>query len=197
MRAPPIVRLAVISVFVAASSLSGCGKDEVPTKPTPAPPTYPVLSSPQNVLSALEVAYPHRDSVETAALYDPSYIGTSEDLNDPPGTMPLSFHYADEVAHVATLARSSTISSVALGFGPKTSWTRLGSGDLSHPEWATIQISGSSINIGITDGTSMLETGGSNEFLEFLFKPSTPESGSPTDTLWKIVRWRESRQAGS
>jgi hypothetical protein len=190
-----LVRFTVIPAFVAASVLSGCGEDS-PTKPPPGgggPPTYPVLSSPQNVLAALEIAYSSRDSMETKALYDSSYVGRSEDLSDPYGT-PLSFTYYDEVRHVSVMRRSTTISHVVLDFGTATSWIRLGSDDPSHPEWAVIQIAGSNLDVQVTEGNEAYQAGGSNEFLEFRFKPTTPASTSPTDTLWKIVRWMEIRQ---
>ena len=187
MWAVRLMRFTVLPAFVAAGLSLGCGKKLSP---------YPALSSPQSVLSALSIAYSHRDSTETKALYDSSYVGTSEDLNDPPWMTPLSFSYSDEVGHVAALARSPTISSVSLNFGPQGSWTRLESNDPSHPEWAVIQIAGSSFYVECTDGDNTWQAGGMNEFLEFMFKPSTPESTSPTDTLWRIVRWRESRAAG-
>src|SRR6185295_7940220 len=111
MRTLRFMRFSLAPAILAASVLSGCGKDSGgPTKPgKPAPPTYPVLSTPQIVLSALEEAYSNRDSVETKVLYDSSYVGTSRDLRDPPGTIPISLAYADEVAHVAKLASTPTI----------------------------------------------------------------------------------------
>ena len=197
MRAVRLMRFTVVPALVAASILSGCGSKDNPVKPSnPSGPTYLIRSTPQNVLTNLEEAYSKRDSVETKALYDPSYAGTSQDLNDPPGTTPNFFTYSDEVSHVSALAYSPTISSVYLSFGPAASWTRLESNDPSHPEWAAIEIAGSNFRIECTDGANMWQAGGSNEFLEFMFKPSTPESTSPTDTLWRIVRWREVRAAG-
>jgi hypothetical protein len=198
MRTVRRVRSKYVPAFLAAMVLSGCGDDSNnPAKPPPSPPAmYMDRSSPQNVLHNLEIAYPQRDSTEYKALYDSSYVGTSEDLNDPPGTIPFSFTYSDEVGHVAALARTPTISSVTFELGPEISWGRLESSDPSHPEWATIQIAGSSIDIQVTDGISTIQASGSNEFFEFTFKPTTPEYFSPTDTLWKIVRWRESRAAG-
>lgn len=190
-----LVRFTVIPAFVAASVLSGCGSKDnpvIPPRRVP-PPPYPVLSSPQNVLTALEIAYSQRDSTKTKALYDSSYVGASEDLSDPPGTTPLSFTYFDEVRHVAAMKRNPTISSVSFELGPATSWTRLESNDLSHPDWAMIQIAGSNFVVQVTEGINTLQAGGSNEFLEFSFKPTAPDSTSPTDTLWTIVSWRETR----
>lgn len=191
MRAVPFLRFAVFQAFVAASVFSGCGEDS-PTKPPPGgggPPVYPVLSTPQNVLTALEIAYSHRDSTETKALYDSSYVGESQDMTDNSFE---SFSYADEVRHVAILARSTTITSVTCEFGPPASWTRFGSSDPSHPDWAVIQLSGSSFLIEVSDvAVSQFEVSGAGELFEFLFKPTAPESTSPTDTLWKIVHWSE------
>jgi hypothetical protein len=195
MRAGLRVQNPLLVALVAAGILSGCGKDS-PTGPGPGgggPPLYPALSSPQNVLAALEIAYSHRDSTKTKALYDPNYAGTSQDLTDPPVTLPFLFTYSDEVAHVATLARTPTISFVVLDFGPSTAWTRLESNDPSHPEWAVIQIAGSNFDLQVTDGMDTYQASGANEFLEFTFQP-TPDSTSATDTLWNIVRWTETRQ---
>ncbi len=193
MRARPFVRLAVISAFVAASILSGCGQKGVPIKPPPGgggPPSYPVLSSPQNVLSALGIAYTSSDSMETKAVYDSTYEGTSEDLSDPASPPPLSFHYFDEVRHVAVLARNQAITSIHFQIGSPTTWTRLESDDASHPEWAVISIYG--YRISVVEGATEYRAEGTNPFI-FKFKPSTPESSSPTDTLWKIIRWTEVR----
>src|SRR5439155_6588993 len=185
MRALRFARFSLAPAILAAMVLSGCGKDSV--KPTENgvvfSDPYPVLSTPQNVLSALEEAYSHRDSVEYKALYDPSYVGISRDQNDPPGTAPITLTYADEVAHVAKLASWSTITSAYMSLGPSASWTRLASNDTSHPEWADIQIAGSSLNVRVTEGTDTYEAGGSSLFFEFMFKPTTPAPSSPTDTL--------------
>jgi hypothetical protein len=199
MRAVPFLRFAMFQAFVAASALSGCGDDSGPTKPPAGgggPSTYAVRSSPQNVLHNLEIAYATRDTTAYKDLYDSSYVGISEDLNDPPGTPPLSVTYSDEMAHIAALAQSPTISSVTFELGPESSWNRLASDDPSHPEWALIQIAGTSLDIQIMDGVNAFQVTGSNEFFQFTFQPTTPEASSPTDTLWKIVKWRESRAVG-
>ena len=199
MLAPRFVRLSLAPAILAAMVLSGCGKDS-PTKPKPLPPEYSVPSTPAEVLSNLEHAYSQRDSAETKVLYDSSYVGTSRDLSDPPGTTPYSFTYSDEVAHVAKLARTPSITSAYMNLGPPTSWTRLESNDLSHPDWAMIQIAGSSLTVRVTEatpeGTDEYVANGSTEFFEFAFKPTTPAAISSSDTLWNIVRWRETRAEG-
>jgi len=197
MRAVRLVRFTLMPAIAAGWILSGCGSEDNPVRPPKDPPGSPYLirSTPQNVLLNLELAYSHRDSTECQQLYDSSYVGTSQDLNDPPGTPPLHFTYYDEIGHVSTLYRTPTISSVNVSFGPPSSWNRFESGDPSHPEWAAIQIAGTSLDIQITDGSNTWQASGSAEFLEFMFKP-TLDSASPTDTLWRIVRWTESRSAG-
>jgi hypothetical protein len=193
-----ILRFAALAALVAFSALlvAGCGIFD-PKKsgkiPPDIPPEYVIPFQPGNVLVNLEIAYSTRDTAGTKVVYDSSYVGISEDLSDPPGTTPASFTYFDEVAHVASLRRTPGISSVSFELGPETSWTRLESNDPSHPDWAVIQIAGSSLDIQVTEGINTLQAEGSKEFFEFSFKPTTPAPGSPTDTLWKIVKWTETR----
>jgi len=152
---------------------------------------YLVPSDPGRVLINLSTAYEHKDSVETKLIYDVNYTGTSEDLNDPSVTLPFTYH--DEVDHVAALARNPNISSAYLNLGSVTSWNRLGSDDPSHPDWAVIQISGSQIDVEVTEGNTLYLAKGGTEFFEFKFQPTTPAPSSPSDTLWKIIRWRETK----
>ena len=153
---------------------------------------YRKLDSPANVLDALRLAYAARDSVEYKQLYDSSYVGTSTDLNDPPGTQVSTFRYADEVAHVAALQRSTSINSVSFDPGPETTWKRLPSDDPSYPEWAVIQINTGNLRIEINDndGLKTYTVTNSNP-ITFSFKPTVT---APGDTLWKIVRWNETGQ---
>lgn len=196
-----ILRFAALGALVALSALlvAGCGIFD-PKKsgkiPPDLPPEYLTPFQPENALANLKSAYSARDTAGTKVVYDSSYVGTSDDLNDPPGTIPSQFTYFDEVAHVASLRRNPAITSVSFELGPPTSWTRLESTDPSHPDWAVIQISGSNLDIQVTEGVdNTLRVQGLNEFFEFSFKPTAPAPGSPTDTLWKIVRWRETRAA--
>ena len=140
---PLASRLAAIA-FVGL--LAGCGDDN-PIKPPPAIP-YPTLNSPQNVLEALVRAYSSRDSVEYRKLFDSAYQGMSEDLRD---ATSVSFLIGDEVAHIQTLRNTRTITSIDLSLGTESSWARLPSDDLGHPEWAVIQISGSQFHLEIND----------------------------------------------
>ena len=150
---------------------------------------YPELTEPALVLEALQLAYQNRDSVEYKLLYDSTYVGTSTDLNDPPGTQVSTFRYADEVAHIAALQRSTTISSVVFDLAPKNTWTRLASDDVSHPEWALIQIGQWSVEI--NDGATLYSAHSTNP-ISFLFKPTA--GAAPGDTTWTIVRWNETGQ---
>jgi hypothetical protein len=187
MRSIQRVGSLVIATALAAALLGGCGGDD-PVKPPPPPPTgYPARTTPQHVLEALTMSYANRDSMEYKSLYDSSYVGTSTDLSDPPGTQVSTFRFSDEVAHIVALARTTTISAVFVDFGPSSSWTRLPSDDVTHPEWAQIQLS--SIHLEIFDGQSAYEALSTNPMV-FQFSPRL-DSSSPTDTLWRIVRWNE------
>ena len=169
--------------------LGGCGDDDDdnPVKPR-TPSIYPVLSHPSNVLQALEIAYARRDSVEYKALHDPTYTGQSVDLNDPGNTINLTFD--DEARHIAALAQAPSLSAY-LDLGPPETWDRMPSDDPSHPDWAVIQIPGLNYQVEIFDGPNAIAAGGElGASLEFAFVP-TLNSTSPSDTLWKIVRWKE------
>ena len=181
---PLASRLAAIA-FVGL--LAGCGDDN-PTKPTIQQPAYPALNSPQNVLEALVTAYSSQDSVEYRKLFAYDYVGTSQDLGD--GTN-LVLHNIDEVEHIQALARSTTVTSVSLSMGTQSSWTRLPSDNLGHPEWAVIQISGGQLRLQIDDtrnGTSLV--GNPANSYTFRFKPTPPDTTS-TDTLWTLIQWNE------
>lgn len=178
-----------LAVAVLGFVLGGCGggDDDNPMKPQPGP-AYPERSTPQNVLTALEIAYAARDSAMYGALHDSTYTGSSIDLNDPGAAINLTF--SDEVAHIRALASTPGLTAF-LDLGPSSSWTRMPSDDVSHPEWSLIQISGANYRVEITDGpTAFGAMGEAGTFLEFAFTPSL-DSASPTDTLWRIVRWRE------
>src|SRR5512144_1893939 len=108
-RLPSIAILALIL----AALLAGCGKEKL-TNPTPKPrpSPYPELINPFNVLDALRIAYEARDTTEIKLLYDTAYQGSSRDQTDP-SPVTVFFTRADEVAHVATLAKATTVSAVS------------------------------------------------------------------------------------
>ena len=183
---PLALCLAAIAVV---GLLAGCGKDKT-TGPEIGPPAvvYPTPNSPQNALERLMLAYQGRDSVEYRKLFAFDYLGTSHDLGD--GTN-LVFHTNDEVQHIQALAKATTITSISLSMGTSSGWTRLPSDDLSHPEWAVIQISGSQLRLQIDDtreGTLLL--GNPANSYTFRFKPTPPDTTS-TDTLWTVIQWDE------
>jgi hypothetical protein len=173
-------------------ALAGCGifKPEEGDPPGGGGPIdYPTLDFPSRVLSALEIAYSNRDSVKIKELYDSTYTGQSVDLNNPSVTIGVT--YGDEVAHVARLAADPDIKNAYLDLGSDASWDRLPSDDPSHPEWAVIQIVGQAYRVEVTEGTTTYGAiGEAGTFQEFAFTP-TPDPSSPSDTLWKIVRWKE------
>ncbi|MGH7681010.1 MAG: hypothetical protein ACRENN_03380 [Candidatus Eiseniibacteriota bacterium] len=189
MRAPSFPRITQLAVLVFVGLFAGCGDDN-PTGPGTGGgvQVFPTLNSPQNVLQALVTAYETRDSVEYRKLYDFDYRGVSQDLSD--GTMVILFN-ADEVGHIQSLARATTVTNVSLSLGPSTSWTRLPSDDLAHPEWAVIQISGSQLRLEINDTAhGSLIVGNPANSYTFRFKPTPPDT-VVTDTLWTIVQWNE------
>jgi len=133
------------------------------------------------------MAYTARDSNETKQVYDSGYVGTSTDLNDPPESQVSTFSFYDEARHVAVLAKSTTITSIVLDLGPSSSWTRLPSDDVSHPEWAMIQINAGNLHGQIYDGATSYSFSSTHP-MTFTFVPTV---ATPGDTTWKIIRWNE------
>jgi hypothetical protein len=174
-----LVRLAIAALFLAA--IAGCGDDN-PVNPK-LQAKYLDSSTPQNVLTNLVRAYTSRDSAGCDSLFDAAYAGISIDNNDPAPA--LTFTKADEMLHIGALARTATITSVSLTFGPNPI-RYTDSGDSAG--WASVQTTTPALIL--VDGPNAFFTGAS-EFMMFKFRPTTPASGSPTDTTWKIVRWSE------
>ena len=181
----------LVLVACLALAIGGCGDDDDdgnPLDPGPSGPDYPVLSHPTAVLTALEMAYSARDSVMYKALYDSTYTGSSMDLADPGTTIDLTFD--DEARHIAALASAPGLTAY-LELGAPETWERLSSDDPSHPERAIIQLNGSTYAVEIFDGANAVGASGeAGTFLEFAFQP-TLDTSSPSDTLWRIVRWKE------
>ena len=146
---------------------------------------YPALTSPESVIRAMVLAYVQRDTVETKLLYDATYQGLSIDRTVSPLDT-LSFTKAGEVAHVSALARRGSVTTVSCEVYPVLARFR-DSGD--PPGWATIQNPLGAIQIDDTPNTYIADPAGTT--MEFKFAPATPDTTSPTDTTWRIVRWTE------
>jgi len=164
---------------------SGCGsKKSTLTGPSPAPPD-PALTSPENTLIAMIHAYANRDTVELARVYDDGYKGTSIDQDDwAPAA--LTFTKADEMRHVASLAARTTITHISINLNPVIRRYT----DTADPAgWASLQNPLRTVQI--EDAGTTYDVYLSYETLTYKFIPTTPDSTSPTDTTWKIVRWSE------
>jgi hypothetical protein len=165
-----------------------CGKDdENPVKPGPPPgPTYPVLSTPGAVLDKLRMSYEYRDSLAYDSCFEADYLGASYDTSEAGPPQPGTFTFADEAAHIRALARDPDITSVDL-FLP-TPWARITVPGDTLGDWSMISVHNP--QGGVTDGANTVQIA-VNETFEFSFRPATPAPTSPTDTLWRIVRWVE------
>jgi hypothetical protein len=167
------------------AGIAGCGKDD-PLKPPlpPAPFTYPALDTPQHVVMNVKYAWERRDSVRTRQIYDDEYVGESTDNGET-----LLFTKDQEVSTVWAMGKSQDLQSVSFTLRPETTWVRL-----SYPTdsagWTAIQLQG--VNIQVDDAAKGTLIASSSNFFEFKLKP-TLDATSPTDTTWKIVRWREIR----
>lgn len=174
--------------------LLGCGKDAPTKPPSQTPFVYPTRSTPENALLYMAAAFERRDSVRTDSVYADEYEGSSVDMTDP---IPLVFHFpeSDEVRIVSKMSQSSSISFIRVDFGSTNTWLR------SHtvadpPEWVTLQIPSFIIEVhDAIEGEfrTSAPSPGVTQVFEFTLKPTTPDSTSPTDTTWVIVRWVESR----
>jgi len=150
----------------------------------PGPIIIPLPTSPQNVLQNLAKAYVERDSIETAAVYDIAYQGTSNDPSSP--TPILNFSRADEIRHVSALHNNPNIVSVSLDLGPATSWQRMPPNASDPPGWAVIPIPASVVQLSDVGSNTVYTS--TNRTMEFTFKPTV---SSPGDTTWTVVRWTE------
>lgn len=164
----------------------GCSRKETLTGPPPGFYVYPPLTSPENVIRAMVLAYVRRDSAETRLVYDPAYQGISIDRTAPPLDT-LAFTRADEVAHVAALARNAGVTGVSCELYPTLVRYR----DATDPAgWATIQ---NPLGRILVEGAVTYDVDPSGLTMEFKFVPSAHDTTSPTDTTWKIARWFEAR----
>ncbi len=180
-----LMRLATILLSISFLALSGCifnPDRKPPSKPKPIMYLAPI--SPRNVLQNMITAYTGRDSVGTAAVYDVSYQGTS---NDPGAPIPIvQFSKDDEVRHVGRLKLDPNIVSVFLDLGQVSTWQRLDASAGDPPGWAVIPITASRVQIEDISVQTRYES--TNQIIEYTFKPT---STTPGDTTWTIVRWTE------
>jgi len=171
--------------FLLAFLVAGCFWNPVKAKgggDGGGPVVYEIPQSPYNVLNNLKTAYEHRDSVRIGQVYDINYQGTSF---DPANLNPITITRQDEIRHVQALYKAPGITSISLTYpGALVRYT-----DFSDPPgWATITFRDMLLDINDTpDSYHLLSTEG----WEFKFIPQSPDSTSPTDTTWKIVRWTE------
>jgi hypothetical protein len=177
-----------------AACLAGCGKDRIvepPVRhlpPAPSPQPYPTLSEPEKVMEALRKAYPLGDTTEIKSIYDIDYQGTWFDENDR-SPMIATIYRQGEIQHASYLAHHPELR-VTIATSPVLTRTS----DLSEPPgWAILMNPLDSLSV-----TDFLGRGYTvdfaNDTMEFHFIPYTPDSSSPTDTTWKIVRWIETRR---
>lgn len=143
------------------------------------------MSTPQNLILNVKYSWERRDSVRTREIYADTYQGASTDAD---GT--LNFSKDQEVAAVGGLGRSQNVVAVHFTLTPSNTWTRVHY-DSDPAGWTAIQLSGYTIAVDdVVHGTLMTSGGGGADFFEFKMEPSVDHS-SPTDTTWKIVRWKE------
>jgi hypothetical protein len=169
-----------LAIALCVAVVAGCGKKDTIVGP-PVTPKYGIPSSPLIVMTNLKTAYTAKDSVAYKACFDLNYIGESQDLTTQNPIDTLTF--ANEARHIAALARSTA--SVDLQLTP-TIVRSAEPGD--PPGWALIQNPIHTLRL--DDGPNSYVVEPSNETMEFRFIP-TPDSASPTDTTWKIIRWSE------
>ena len=167
--------------------LSGCifSPTKGPGGGGPEPPKYEIPQEPNIVLENLKKAYTAKDSLAYQACFDARYVGRSQDQT---GTDTIyTFTFADEARHIEVLAQSRT-AIAELQLIPKM----VRSADLGEdPAWALIQNPIQSLTI--YDGNYTYYVPLDKEIIEFHFIPKTPDSSSPTDTTWKIIKWTEIR----
>lgn len=183
-------RSILAALLAAAVLVAGCfGSNKNPVKPPVEGPVYS-QSTPQNTLRSLVIAYATRDSVEYAKLFAPDYQGASYDTDTLAGLQPGAITRTDEMAHIKRLADDPSIVRIVLDLGSSSSWVRQPAvGNQGETSWAGIAIGNPRLEIDAYWDSKVLPSG---EIFQFTFSPETPAAGSPTDTLWTIVRWEES-----
>ncbi|MGE5175224.1 MAG: hypothetical protein ACM3JJ_02520 [Hyphomicrobiales bacterium] len=185
-----LVALLAGALLVAAGA--GCGKKDKVVGPgsNPLPSPLPDRSTPQNALSLYAYAWVHRDSTILDSLIDATYVGTSIDLSDPtPFTR--SFTKSDEIHDLGGLEKATDVTRVEVNLGPASSWVRTKyAGD--PPDWVALQVPAATIRVYTTVDTYVAS---GMDVEEWKFAPHTPAPTSPTDTVWTMIRWSESKPA--
>jgi hypothetical protein len=179
-------RALLICLLACGSVLAwGCGsKKSTLTGPVPGP-RYPDLTTPENTLVAMIRAYSNRDTVELGLVYDDAYQGTSIDTDDWAPVV-LNFTKADEIRHLAALATRPSITKVSVNLNPVIRRYT----DLADAPGVT-SLQNPIRSVEVEDGPTLYSVYLSYETLTYKLVPTTPASGSPTDTTWKIVGWSE------
>ncbi|MCI4354739.1 MAG: hypothetical protein L3K06_05175, partial [Thermoplasmata archaeon] len=170
-------RALLICLLACCSALAiGCGsKKSTLTGPLPGP-RYPDLTTPENTLLAMIRAYSSRDTVELGLVYDDAYAGTSIDT-DEWAPVALNFTKADEIRHVATLAGDPSITKVSVNLNPIIKRYT----DAADPP-GTASLQNPIRSVEVEDGPTLYSVYLSYETLTYKLAPTTPASGSPTDT---------------
>jgi hypothetical protein len=161
----------------------GCGSKKKIVGPGP-DEVYLAPTSPSYVLQNLVKAYNARDSIETKAVYDVAYQGSSNDPALPAGQT--HFTQATEVSHVRRLHDDRNIVNVSLDLGPASLWQVL-PGNVDDGVGAKI-IPIQYQLLTLDDASSATYQTNSRSQIEFAFKPTET---APGDTVWTVIRWTE------
>jgi len=153
---------------------------------TPPPPTYGANLAPESVLVNLARAYQNRDTLEYASLYDDSYTGSSLDNLDPNAQV-IPFTKADEARHIASLAQSTSITSITLTLRPTVTTGAHYHDNGDPPGWSTIQ--DPFLRLTIDANPTSYDVPLTDDKIFFKFIPTPVASSS--DTTWKIIQWTE------
>lgn len=176
------IRLAAACLLILAGA--GCGGKKTVGPGDKFRDPYLSPTSPQNVLENLVTAYNNRDSIQTRAVYDSFYVGTS---TNPSAPEPIpSFSRADEIHHVHRLHDDTNIVSVSLDLGQRSAWQRLPADASDPPDWAVIPIQYALVRIEDVSNSTTYEA--NRSVMEFRFKPRVT---APGDTTWTVVGWDE------
>ena len=156
----------------------------------PPRPKYEPLATPENVLIDLSRAYSSKDSNEVKLLYHNDYTGTTIDQSNPLSILHFDFTKADEVGHVAGLARNIAVFFVDLELSPLLATLKLRYHDAGDPPGIeTVQRP--ITRLAVYDDQNRWEVPLDKDYIEFKFIAKTPDSSSLTDTTWQIYKFTE------